>query len=358
MEGLLECENGQSGTALSASATPELSHRPGFLFNNGFVDSHTGLDFSEHTDLSVVNPYGDFSFPFFTHDDQSAMIGEYVPDCTSCPEDAPATLATPTVSHELANGTAVSLRMLPGHLGWEPTTQADLLRTSSPRKRKTTALDDDDERNGFPFTTSDFRYGGAQLRPDGNLACLFYKMNPKRYMSCGERSISNISALGQHLRNTHKLKPLHCKDCFESFDDKATLKQHKEPGVCVPTGGCSVGNLCGLRGKRKGIMKTWYWYWKQLFPNLQPPSSPYTDGLEVVDQCMLSAIQRVIQPLELGTSSKTNLILGLLGELARWRQHPSEPLDHGQLRQCGGLPGSPARPWQEGPQPPTPLRLS
>lgn len=330
---------------------------PGSLFFHEFDDSHITVNLSEFSPPGVADSCGDLSWQLFPHDEQSALKAPYNPDWTSGTEDAPAALAIPAASHELASDITTSQPLLPGHSSWKASTQTNPLRTSSANKRKALALDED-ESNGCHSYASEARYGGAQHHQNNSLACPFYKMNPKRYMSCGERSISNISALGQHLRNAHKLKPLHCKDCFESFDEKVSLQRHKEPGACVPTGGCSVDDLCGLRGKRKGTVETWYWYWKQLFPTLDPPSSPHTDGLEVVGQCMLSAIQRVIIPLELETCSKTNLILGLFSEMVRWRQHPAAPLDHAQLQQYSRLPASPAGSWQEGPRQPTPIRVS
>lgn len=189
---------------------------------------------------------------------------------------------------------------------------------------------------GFPS------YDGTAPRHDKNLACPFYKMNPKKYMGCGERSISNISALGQHLRQSHKLKPHSCQKCFEPYDDEESLCLHRESGRCRVTGGCAVDDLTPVPRKCKGQWETWFWYWNELFPSLTPPASPYTDGLEVVGQFALFAIENVLSPSALDESLKGELIRRMLMVSKRWREDPSAPLDYSELssHMHSGLPAN------------------
>lgn len=197
---------------------------------------------------------------------------------------------------------------------------------SNKRKREPTTFGDEGQRY-YGFSS----YDDAANYEEKSLACPFYKMNPKQYMACGERSIGNISALGQHIRQSHKSKPHSCKDCFEPFDGEAALRLHRESGPCHATEGCAVDDLGPVPRKCKGQRETWLWYWKKLFPRLQPPPSPYTDGFDVVGQFALSAIQDVISPSALDESLKSELIHRMLAVSYHWRKHPSAPLDYSQL---------------------------
>ncbi|KAK8058615.1 het and ankyrin domain protein [Apiospora phragmitis] len=76
------------------------------------------------------------------------------------------------------------------------------------------------------------------------LACHFYKMNPKQYSSCATRTFQTISSVIQHLHKSHDRKGHHnCDACFQSFPSESALHAHGNSGVCRPTGGVPADEL-------------------------------------------------------------------------------------------------------------------
>lgn len=249
-------------------------------------------------------------------EDISTIRDPSIPDCSNVPRPPPEDPATHTQPEA---ETGVSFESSERHCLPPPC-----------KKRKRETITFEDERKGHQRFPS---YDGAATgyQDNHNLACPFYKMNPKQYMGCGERSIGNISALGQHIRQSHKSKPHSCKDCFGAFDDATSLRLHRERGLCIATGGCAVDDLGLVPRTCKGPGATWLWYWKKLFPRRQPPPSPYTDGFDVVGQFALSAVQNVISQSALQEPLKSELIHSMLSASDQWRKHPSAPLDYSQL---------------------------
>ncbi|KAI0512487.1 hypothetical protein F5B22DRAFT_304790 [Xylaria bambusicola] len=108
------------------------------------------------------------------------------------------------------------------------------------------------------------------------LACPFYKYDPKRYFACVLKGFDSVGHLGQHLKNKHKLGPIHCNLCWLTFDTAMSLAHHAQ--YCkLPTGGVPVNRLPVFPRMRLSREKKWYWGWKKLFgEGAAPPPCPFS----------------------------------------------------------------------------------
>ncbi|KAI1425409.1 hypothetical protein F5Y12DRAFT_747393 [Xylaria sp. FL1777] len=95
-------------------------------------------------------------------------------------------------------------------------------------------------------------------------ACPFYKYDPKLHISCVLKSFNSIGHLGQHLKKHHKLGPIHCKLCWQTFDTVDSLTNHAER-CKMPTGGVPVDKLPKFPRMRLPAEQKWCWAWKKLF---------------------------------------------------------------------------------------------
>ncbi|KAI1205113.1 uncharacterized protein F4807DRAFT_464933 [Annulohypoxylon truncatum] len=99
-------------------------------------------------------------------------------------------------------------------------------------------------------------------------ACLFYKLNPKKYFTCNNKDFTSIGHVRQHIRKDH------CKYCWAAFNDERSSKTHAE---CQPMDGKPVIDLAPMCKAQIDPNMKWYWTWKQLFGESVPlPQCPYS----------------------------------------------------------------------------------
>ncbi|KAK6957819.1 hypothetical protein Daesc_000608 [Daldinia eschscholtzii] len=170
------------------------------------------------------------------------------------------------------------------------------------------------------------------------LACLFYKRDPARYASCIKKKFKNISALRQHLDNDHRLGVYHCKNCWESFADQASLDAHTP---CEPTNGSSVDQLPPIpkaRGPNPNAKfnNKWYWTWKKLFGEKTAlPVCPYSHPTRDMAGHLFN------QFLQSLTTQGTELdVRGFEEAMSQWLASYTEPSNEYPVMDMPNLPNT------------------
>ncbi|CAH0003651.1 unnamed protein product [Clonostachys byssicola] len=121
----------------------------------------------------------------------------------------------------------------------------------------------------------------VEANQDGSypFACPMYKFNPQTYDKCKKHQFRRISDVKQHLTRRHALPSHSCSICWSPFKDDtsrthhirhANCQQQPQPEELSPE---EVNNLKSLRDRDPRVV--WLAIWMQLFPRVQPPSSPY-----------------------------------------------------------------------------------
>lgn len=119
------------------------------------------------------------------------------------------------------------------------------------------------------------------------LACPFWKKNPLRHRECFSLKLTRIKDVKQHLGRRHA--PIHCPICFRVFEDREARASHFStsnsgelctPMLHAPLEGIDMSQGEDLR-KRANRAHTreqqWYDIWQILFPDADPPQTPYMD---------------------------------------------------------------------------------
>ncbi|KAL1303017.1 hypothetical protein AAFC00_003330 [Neodothiora populina] len=135
----------------------------------------------------------------------------------------------------------------------------------SPRRRKTPRKVDQEENHP-------------------RLACPFYKIDPKKYANCRVLKMTAVNYVKQHLWRCH-LQPLHCRSCYQNFENEEDLTQHEKLRICDRLPWRQVEGISPdkrhrlkIRGSAKNsIEENWFLVFDILFPESGRPSSPYVD---------------------------------------------------------------------------------
>ncbi|KAF5539221.1 hypothetical protein FNAPI_10892 [Fusarium napiforme] len=131
------------------------------------------------------------------------------------------------------------------------------------------------------------------------LACLFYKLDPREYQCCAGYKITEWDRLLQHLKRQHLIEGEHCPKCREEFcgEDAETEKnEHIRQNTCAKETALETGLLLeaeyeALNGLHGTHEEKWYKAWKKLFGEQTAPHSPYFETVS----CMLEVQQRTME---------------------------------------------------------------
>ncbi|KAK4466011.1 hypothetical protein QBC42DRAFT_151336, partial [Cladorrhinum samala] len=121
----------------------------------------------------------------------------------------------------------------------------------------------------------------AAERPQ--LACPFWKFNPRKHKSCFLKKLDDVSRVKQHLTRTH-YRSSYCPRCFAVLEDDVAVSVHLDPVTCVPkqhdfslmTNG-QHQRINRRSNTKQSEQEKWYAVWDILFPEQSRPSSPYID---------------------------------------------------------------------------------
>ncbi|KAK8028324.1 chromatin remodeling complex subunit [Apiospora marii] len=111
-------------------------------------------------------------------------------------------------------------------------------------------------------------------------ACSFFKRDKRLYSACSNTRISSIGHLAEHLRKFHCRGEACCHSCWITFEDMGVLEAHATDGTCQPTNGKAPDTLEMPRTKNRSPWDKWYDIFRQLFPGVDPPDSPYWQSYE------------------------------------------------------------------------------
>ncbi|KAL5613081.1 hypothetical protein FOVSG1_002144 [Fusarium oxysporum f. sp. vasinfectum] len=137
------------------------------------------------------------------------------------------------------------------------------------------------------------------------LACLFFKLDPRRYQRCAGYNITEWGRVLQHLKREHIIKRDHCPKCREEFEGEfaeAEKNQHICQDTCVEKTALDTGllledeydDLTGLHGSHE---QKWYKAWEKLFGEQTAPYSPFVETLESMLELQHSTMERELPAL-------------------------------------------------------------
>lgn len=160
----------------------------------------------------------------------------------------------------------------------------DTKRPESKRKRE----DDSDEQDSNAKRNRSGLAGKKRrkIMPlDTQLACPYFKKDPRRHRACCGYGGRKISYVKQHLARNHNL-PLHCPVCISEFTDERSRDEDFRARSCeqvenhqAPDGITLEQRLwLGRRGPSNlSEEQHWYRIFEYLFPGHPVPRSPYND---------------------------------------------------------------------------------
>ncbi|KAK6853062.1 hypothetical protein PG995_009874 [Apiospora arundinis] len=104
-------------------------------------------------------------------------------------------------------------------------------------------------------------------------ACHFFKKDSVAYASCCNIKNRHIKDVTAHLRKVHMLD---CPGCTGRFESTELQAAHFSDSSCLEAiGSTTVKELKVPRTHNEGPIKRWYFIWRKLFPNLEPPQCPF-----------------------------------------------------------------------------------
>ncbi|KAI8629316.1 hypothetical protein F5Y19DRAFT_432177 [Xylariaceae sp. FL1651] len=117
------------------------------------------------------------------------------------------------------------------------------------------------------------------------LACPFYKHDRIRHQKCLKLILKRIKDVKQHLYRRHK-QPNYCPLCGQVFDRKVELDNHLISRTCerqefeAPEGITAEQeeSLKSSVDKKLTLPEQWKSVWSIVFPNEEPPESPFIQG--------------------------------------------------------------------------------
>ncbi|KAK8010862.1 hypothetical protein PG990_009827 [Apiospora arundinis] len=164
-------------------------------------------------------------------------------------------------------------------------------------KRKAAILDGSQgESSSTKPKLSAQSHGSANKGPP--FACPFFKKDRHAYSSCSNTKIHKINHVAEHLRKVHELGDTTCPDCWGPFEGPEQLADHKASNTCQPTNGTPVHELVVPKTKNQAPRDKWYIIFRQLFPQTDPPESPFWQPYEPSATELFTHIERNL-PAEL-----------------------------------------------------------
>ncbi|KAK3995201.1 hypothetical protein QBC44DRAFT_389932 [Cladorrhinum sp. PSN332] len=160
------------------------------------------------------------------------------------------------------------------------------------RKRKHTDANDHNQDNG-----EDEGNPGKRPKPESpnkpvdkvtnklQLACHFWKLNPRKHKRCFMKKLDDTSRVKQHLTRTH-YRSSYCPRCFLVLEDDEAVESHLDPVTCLPRQhdfGLMTNGQHQKVNRRSNTKHSesekWYAIWDILFPGQCRLPSPYIDPL-------------------------------------------------------------------------------
>ncbi|KAM0438720.1 hypothetical protein ACHAPT_001477 [Fusarium lateritium] len=144
--------------------------------------------------------------------------------------------------------------------------------------------------------------------------CIFHKLDPVKYLTCGHLRLTSFAYFLQHLTRQHLLnKYLHCKNCRTDWnpkekDSERLWTEHKRAGNCRKATVEETGKLLpeeyeDIKEKSKLAgtdPERWFETWKMFFDH-EAPDSPYLKN--VAEETEASNFRRLNRVLEETLSS-------------------------------------------------------
>ncbi|KAF5671977.1 hypothetical protein FCIRC_8550 [Fusarium circinatum] len=132
------------------------------------------------------------------------------------------------------------------------------------------------------------------------LACLFFKLDPRKYQCCAGYKITEWDRLLQHLKRQHLLEGDYCPKCREEFDGEfsaAGKNEHIRQDTCVGKTALETGllleeeyeDLNGLPGTHE---EKWFKAWEKLFGEHPAPHSPFFETVDCMLEVQYSTMER------------------------------------------------------------------
>lgn len=117
------------------------------------------------------------------------------------------------------------------------------------------------------------------------LACLFWKLDPRKHRDCFGLTLENTSRVKQHLKRKHTPK-YYCERCWAEFADEHSHAEHvKVEVMACPSRTCrfpAITHQQEMSLRRRSTSVTaearWFEMWDIVFPDSPRPSSPYIDS--------------------------------------------------------------------------------
>lgn len=130
---------------------------------------------------------------------------------------------------------------------------------------------------------------GEAIQPKHyHFACPFFLKDPKKYSGCLMRhGLWSAVAVRRHVQRNH-MKPLYCPMCYQPFSTVGGRDEHISARTCktrerTEVDGINEYQRLRLSKRDKPYLSEkdrWNRIWKTVFPNSEPPYSPYLkDGL-------------------------------------------------------------------------------
>ena len=117
------------------------------------------------------------------------------------------------------------------------------------------------------------------------LACHFWKLNPRAHRSCFRFTLEDTSRVKQHLKRKHTPE-YYCERCWAIFPDHGTHQTHvKVKVVTCPSRTCNFPEITYRQREALRIRSTsnteegrWFDMWDIIFPGSPRPPSPYIES--------------------------------------------------------------------------------
>ncbi|KAI1174723.1 hypothetical protein F4777DRAFT_369981 [Nemania sp. FL0916] len=160
--------------------------------------------------------------------------------------------------------------------------------STSPNKRSRQEPSDSDDEEDNLQKSRVIRPRAADAKSSCFLACPFYMLNPYIYSSpCAQFKAGDISKIGTHLRTVH-IGEYTCKKCCKSFENAQQEALH----ACLPTGGPTVSGIKIPKTKGVNPKERWYQIWRDLFPTMDEPDTPWWSKTPAREQDVLSTLKK------------------------------------------------------------------
>ncbi|KAI1080834.1 hypothetical protein F5B20DRAFT_96093 [Whalleya microplaca] len=116
-----------------------------------------------------------------------------------------------------------------------------------------------------------------------SLACPFYKMDNHKYADCRTNLLRRIKDVKQHVYRKHRQPEFYCPVCFHVFNEPISRDQHIQDRKCVSRPDPAFDGISEDQKKTlsfnpsrgKTTEEQWCDLWRVIFPNTNPPTSPY-----------------------------------------------------------------------------------